>query len=437
VPLSALPAPEREGSDPMLRWGSTLQRVVVLACLAGVSAGFGTTVLILSLVGAGLLVVGLSQPRLGVLGLWLLVALDPFNKNELIAAPVWRYNTTNLLLGAMLVSQLPRVLRRREPHTAALLLLLTVMVVMLESTPDLAEGIDQLVATAAPLAMVAICARPGADAATWRAAAMTTGVLGAFAGPLYYLRGGGAELNANVVAFAFLAPLALVTAVAIVVPLTRRDRSWLLILACCHVASVFLTGSRGALLVALLSLCALGLAGADAGQRLMLGAAVIAAVLVLLTQVTASQSLTLRRIEKLFDSSQELDDRTSSRTKIIRNGMAVFDDNPGGIGTGGFRSATTVVEDINPQERDAHAAWVKVLVENGVIGGGLLVVYVGSFAVAGRGLGRRRLALGVTATVVLGVSLTTSEFGAKGLWVFPVAATVLLHDRPRSTDVVA
>jgi hypothetical protein len=412
--------------DPIERWFRGTRVVVVLACLAGFSTGLGTTVLVISALGVVLLLAGLSQPRLAVLGVWLLVALDPFNKNGLIAAPIWRYNTLNALLVLMLLTQLPALLRRRDAHTAILFLLLAVMTVMLIGSPDLGPGIDQIVATAAPVALVAICARAGRDPVVWTAAAINTGILGAFAGPLYYLRG-GMELNVNTVAFAFLGPLALVTAVAIAFPLTRRTRGHLLVLASFHVAWVFLTTSRGALLMALLALAFLALVGADAGQRLLLAVAAAAAVLVLVTQVTATQSTTLRRIEKLFDSEQTIESRTSGRTTLIRNGLEVFHDHPGGIGTGGFRAATAVVVNADPQDRDAHAAWVKILTENGVVGGALLAAYVLSFALAGRRAGRRGAWLGIATATVLAAGFTTSEFGSKGLWVLPAAATVLLH----------
>jgi hypothetical protein len=73
---------------------------------------------------------------------------------------------------------------------------------------------------------------------------------------------------------------------------------------------------------------------------------------------------------------------------------------------------------------------MKVLSENGVVGGFLLLAYVASFAIVGLRKARQSrdmMLVGVLTTLVLAVGFLSTEFSGKGLWFMAAGTTVLLH----------
>ncbi|HKC25214.1 MAG TPA: O-antigen ligase family protein, partial [Thermoanaerobaculia bacterium] len=223
-----------------------------------------------------------------------------------------------------------------------------------------------------------------------------------------------------------------------------RSRAVLLALAAVNFGWVFLSASRGTFFVALvLALYVLGLAlgasrtrdgriraGAVAG---LLAAVVVAGWLGSLVSDRAAQSV--ERLTKLFDSERSLANRTSGRSDLARIGWEIFQRHPFGIGTGEFvesaadygaKESLSVFHE-GQRELQAHSVWVKTLAENGVPGILALAAFVASFAVAGW---RRReagvLGLGVLASVVLALAFLSTEFQAKGIWLFAAAVIVVL-----------
>ena len=76
----------------------------------------------------------------------------------------------------------------------------------------------------------------------------------------------------------------------------------------------------------------------------------------------------------------------------------------------------------------AHSAWVKTLVENGIPGTALLAAFVASYAFAGWSRRSRDAALlGGLTTAVLGLAFVSTEFMIKGLWFLAMGANILLH----------
>ena len=169
-----------------------------------------------------------------------------------------------------------------------------------------------------------------------------------------------------------------------------RVQALLGFLATINFCWVFLTGSRGGLLVAVICLSLLLWETRGLGRRLVIavGAALIG--IVILTQFTDMRQRTVQRVTRLFDSSNSAANRTSGRSDLATGAWRVFQDHPLGVGTGGFAYHFSKLENQEGLARrfrgrrvQAHSLWTKSLSENGIIGLVVLVGYVFSFAVVG------------------------------------------------------
>jgi len=135
-------------------------------------------------------------------------------------------------------------------------------------------------------------------------------------------------------------------------------------------------------------------------------------------------------------ASRPLANRTSGRSDLARVGWQIFRANPLGVGTGAFSAVAArygFTEGIavfhgGRKEMQAHSAWVKTLAENGLPGMLAFGAFVASFAVAGW---RRResgvFPLALLATLVLTLAFLSTEFQAKGIWLFAAAVVVVLR----------
>jgi O-antigen ligase len=159
------------------------------------------------------------------------------------------------------------------------------------------------------------------------------------------------------------------------------------------------------------------------------------------TAFTDLQRSSISRIEKLFDPGRSMTGRTSGRSDLALGGWYIFLENPLGVGTGGFGKAWAnlgrregLSEFRRGVEFQAHSAWVKVLVENGVPGAVLLAAFILSFTAAGLTSPIRGAAsLGLLVTITISTALLSTEFQSKGVWFLAAGATVVLSLRPRVT----
>jgi O-antigen ligase len=213
------------------------------------------------------------------------------------------------------------------------------------------------------------------------------------------------------------------------------------VLAAVNVVWVFLSTSRGGLLVSILCLLFLMLNMPGLSRRIffLVGAVLIGSYIT--SHFAESQTKTIERVEKLVDPNLSADSRTSGRYNLVLGGWLIFLDNPMGVGTGGYASNWAKLNDVEAasvlsgfatgSEMAAHSAWIKTLAENGVPGFMLFAAYVFSFAYVGFKKRRRQglLLLGALTTAVLSVAFISTEFQSKGLWLMAAGATVILHQR--------
>lgn len=207
----------------------------------------------------------------------------------------------------------------------------------------------------------------------------------------------------------------------------------LLCLATANLAWVFLSGSRGALLIGVICFGFLFQAMRGLGQRLFLLGMILVFLGFISVRFAEFKQATLARVEKLFSRDETFEARTSGRSDIVRVGWTMFATQPWGVGTGNFKpfyakmSGQGYIGFKSGREVEAHAAWIKILAENGVIGAGLFALFVFSFAYMGW---LRRMAgllgLGILVSVVLGLAFISTEFQGKGLWFLAAGGLVLL-----------
>jgi O-antigen ligase len=224
-------------------------------------------------------------------------------------------------------------------------------------------------------------------------------------------------------------------ALSVTVRETRRQIA-LITLVLVNCAWVFASGSRGSMLVT--ACCLLFVLAMLQGWRVRIAALAVAAMVTLgvSSQFSERSSFARHRVTHLFDTSHTWASRTSRRSTLLLGGLQIFREHPViGVGTGGFVSAWQTSPDVYRisgaralSGKLSHTAWIKVLAENGIIGGLLFAGFVCSFAVLGwRSPEPRVRALGLLTTFALGSAFVSTEFQGKGKWFLAAGAFVLLH----------
>lgn len=432
------PLPELVRQKRQLRAANTAGSRWVMAILliwgAGLVIGLRASVAMLTVLGFAAAIAGLRRPRLGLIAAGVLCTLDPLMSSLIFTGGLLRWNTVNYLLLLVALLWLPLFWRRRDGSLRLIEACAVLLALELIISPDWKQGTQDLAGLCAVFGLVVYLGRRRFSRADWYWLGVVCGTLAAAGGVVFFLqRASLPVINAN--AWAFF-PLTGLFAVCIALPCSldrRRGPLVLTSLAGVLMVWVFLSGSRGSMLVA--SVCGVHvvLAARGIGRRATLLAIAALTLLATTTQFTDLQRQSLERVRILFDSQAKLVDRTSHRSELLLGGWYIFLDNPLGVGTGGF---TAVWRDMDRRDgipaadryRDkaVHAGWVKVLAENGLPGFALLAAFVMSFAVRGlRRPYRTMQALGLLTTAVLALELISTEYQSKGLW-FMAAATMAM-----------
>lgn len=432
------PLPELVRQKRQLRAANTAGSRWVMAILviwgAGLVIGLRASVAMLTVLGFAAAIAGLRRPRLGLIAAGVLCTLDPLMSSLIFTGGLLRWNTVNYLLLLVALLWLPLFWRRRDGSLRLIEACAVLLALELIISPDWRQGTQDLAGLCAVFGLVVYLGRRRFSRADWYWLGVVCGILAAAGGVVFFLqRASLPVINAN--AWAFF-PLTGLFAVCIALPCSldrRRGPLVLTSLAGVLMVWVFLSGSRGSMLVASVCGVYVVLAAHGIGRRATLLAIAALTLLATTTQFTDLQRQSLERVRILFDSQAKLVDRTSHRSELLLGGWYIFLDNPLGVGTGGF---TAVWRDMDRRDgipaadryRDkaVHAGWVKMLAENGLPGFALLAAFVMSFAVRGlRRPYRSMQALGLLTTSVLALELISTEYQSKGLW-FMAAATMAM-----------
>jgi O-antigen ligase len=427
---------------PAAVWGPRLVCAIGLVWLAGESIGFVRALMTLTFIGFIAAMAGVRNPTLGLLGVGLLVVLDPISRHLVLSSGgLLRWNSFNYWLVIVTLLYLPQAWRLSDPHSALMRVLIIVLACGLVLSQRWEPGLQILLNVSTIFAMVIYFRRASIDATTMFWLGMVMSVTAAVGGFEYYRHAATLPvMNKNAFAMFPLAGLFGASLAMSFVGAIPGGQLVLSAIAALDLAWVFLSRSRGSLILGLIAMGFLLISVRTLPRRVT---ALTAAALLLAGasgHFDALQADAARRVNKLLDERMSLEERTSGRANLALGGWQLFVQNPMGVGTGAFSDAWSQLEQDNEtrfaqgKEVSAHSAWIMVLAENGVPGIIVFLLYVMSFAVVG--VNRRDptlMRLGLFTSVMLAAAFGTTEFQSKALWFMAAAATTLLHQQRRLT----
>lgn len=413
-------------------WGIRLIALTLVVWLSSLEFGFQTGLIILTAVGFALAVVGLRRPALGLFGIVILCTLDAVSRIYLATGGLFRWNTFNYWLLVVIAFHLESVVRLKGLQVRLLQIFLVLLSAELLFSADRMGGAQHVLNLASIFGLIVYFVRARADEGAWYWSAMLSGVVSGLGGAVFFLQEATLpDINPNAWSFFPLTSL-FAACVFLARPGHRRPTSSLALLVVLNAVWVFLSGSRGSSLIALICLLFILVRLGSLKRVTLAGIAAAFVVLVIAIQAGGLERHATERFEALFDSDRTLTSRTSGRWDLAVGGWRMFRDEPLGIGTGGFPHAWAALQArgqtgvFQGETMQAHSAWIKILAENGVPGILLLTAFVLSFAVDGW---RRKSAgaflPGALVTIAWSVAFLADEFQGKGLWYLGGAILVL------------
>ena len=435
------PAEPYEPEPARVVWGPAVAAIIVLAWAVSPVLGFQRSLLILTVIGFAAVIGGLRFPAVGLFGIAMLCVLDAPSRVYLFTGGLLRWNTLNYWLVLMIVLYSPFLVRLRDVHSVALMAFAALLGIEVLISPDFTNGTQNVLSIVSAFGMLIYFVRAGFERRMWFWIAFNTGLVGALGGLMFNMqRVNLPVINENAWA---ASPLSAMITIVLGFPAAaelRRGQSTLLALAAVNLMWIFLSGSRGTLAIGAICFLSLMIGMRGMRQRTVAIATAATLALVVLSHFSDLQERTMLRITKLVSTDHSLagayslGSRTSGRSDLAIGGWYIFQEHPLGVGTGGFPTAWSNfgrhygLTYGRGQEKAAHSGWLKTLVENGVPGIVLLIVFIFSFAAVG--LRQRSWALwrlGMLTSFVLAAAFISSEFQTKGLWFLAAGAAAFLQ----------
>jgi hypothetical protein len=410
--------------------------LTVAAWASGVAIGFQSALAILTAIGFAAAIWGLRQPPLGLLGISLLCTLDAVTRHLLMTGGLLRWNTLNYWLVLVSLLHVGFVRRANDQQSLLAKIFIAFLALQLLGSADVNLGIQHLLGIVPIFGLLTYFVRGSDDDRIWFWIAMVNGLAGALGGLLFNLqRESLPQLNHN--AWGFF-PLTAIFAVSLSVPFfaTRSLRAFMAgLVAAVNLCWVFLSGSRGDLFIGAVCILFVTFTLRSAPVRTGFVALTLVVGSFVMSSFGDMRERAVFRLEKLVDSEESAESRTSGRSDLLIGGWHIFTEHPFGVGTGAFNATWAglgYVEGVSGfkygEEMAAHAGWIKVLTENGIAGVGMLAAFVGSFAVAAW---KRRhvpvMRAGFLVAAVLTVAFTSTEFQPRGLWLLAAGGTAILN----------
>lgn len=418
-------------------WGPRLLFLVFFLGFVGVLAGFQTFLTLAVTLGLAAAVIGLKHPSIGIIGIGILSALDSPTR-VFLSGSILRWNTFNYWLLFVIFISLPKLLKLKHSQIRLLQFFILLLGVELIISPAISSGIQHLLGIFIFFGLLVYFGRAKSEEQNWYWFASVTGLLSALATLLFLTQKGTLPyINPN--SWSYM-PLTGILAINLGIPssqLNRKRYFFLWILAALNLFFVFLSGSRGSLLVAVFGILFLVLQSQSLKRGVSMVLVATLLVIALSTQFTDFQAYSIERIDRLFDANYSLSRRTNGRNDLALGGWYIFLAHPLGIGTGGFAPVWAAMGNFNGlisgglvgEEMQQHSAWIKVLAENGFPGFILLFSFVVSFAILGLRRTERHLRMiGLLTTAVLSLAFLATNFTGKSLWLLAAGAMVLLQD---------
>lgn len=391
---------------------------------------FENCVILLMFIGLSAAALGYFLPPIGLIGIGFLCTLDAIAQSLVLTGGLLRYNTVNyMLVGIMLIS-IPLLLKFHDLSTRLLEIFLILLGLELILSPNISQGIQDMLNIVSMFGLVVYLTRAINDEDAYFWMGIVNGVLAGAGTAVIYLQFEQLPyLNPNVWTFF---PMTALFSLCIAFPFALKRKNgtlWILVLSTINFIWIFLSGSRGNLLISMCCLLYLFFSAKKGSLRITMIILGLVGVLGMAAFFLEEQSYTVERILLTFDSSQSVESRTSHRSVIAKAGWILFTENPMGVGTGGFSQAVATVDLLAGSKRPAHAAWVKVLAENGFLGAILLFLFVISFTIVGW-IKRKQpglLVMGLFVSASFGVAFISKEYQGKSMWLLGAAAIVFMH----------
>jgi len=422
------------------RWAIAFVVFIALAWGAGMVAGFQASLTILTVAGFLAAIFGLHKPLVGLLGIGMLCTMDAVSRVLLLTGGLLRWNTLNYWLILVIGLNLTFVLRLRDIQSrlALVFVLLLTLGLLLVDREDLETGVMSVLNVVIYFGILVYFAPGRRNPRVWYLQGIVSGTLAALGSFVYFLQKDGLPyVNPN--AWSYF-PLTAIFSLSLgyrFAPRGWRGQALSWVLAVANLGWVFLSGSRGSLLVALACMLFLLLTTRSVSQRILYVAVALGIALITIARFGDLNADAVHRISKLLDPQESFAARTSGRSDLALGAWYIFRDHPMGVGTGGFAQAwinmgyrQSLSGFAYGREMQAHSGWTKTLAENGVPGFLALLCFVGSFAVVGWKRKQRGMwPIGLLATSVYALAFMSTDFAGKGLWFFAAGATTLLNLR--------
>jgi O-antigen ligase len=428
--------PRKAGLTSAGKWGIFFIFCIAACTGLALGAGFKTGLACMTAVAFLAAILGLYRPAIGLIGISMLCTLDTLDRAILFTGGLFPWNTFNYWLLVVMFLSIAFLMKLNDPQSRLLELGVIILLFGLLFTPVLVDGIETTLNVATFFGILAYFSRNARNDSAWFWQGVVSGFVGAGLGCAYTL---GMSLyspvNAN--AYAYF-PVTAMFAICLgfrFAPRQGKGQLLLALLALINLVWIFLSGSRGTLLVGLVCMVYLIFSMRSKVQKI--GSIVLGTLLALSLMVsfTALNETAVHRITKLLDPEQSMTGRTSGRSDLAYGGLIIFQDHPFGVGTGGFTVAWAKMgfrESLSGYgygaSREAHAGWIKVLAENGFLGFLALAAFAISFAVLGWQKRRSGLfSVGLFVTCALCVAWVSTEFASKGLWLLAAGGTAILN----------
>jgi len=423
------------------RWAIAFIAFIVVTWGLGMVAGFQASLFILTAVGFLAAVFGLRKPLVGLLGIGMLCTMDAVSRSLLLTGGLLRWNSLNYWLMFVIVLNMAFLLKQRDIQTRLTFVFVVLLTfgLLLISSQDLEMGAQSVLNVVGFFGLLVYFSFGKRNPRVWYLQGLVCGSLAAVGSFVYFMQKGQLPfVNPN--AWAYF-PLTAIFSVCLgyrFAPKGWQGQVLCWSLAVANLAWVFLSGSRGSLLVGSACILFLLLTTRSMSQRFTYAGLAVVLALVAITEFTDLNADAIHRITKLLDPQESIDARTSGRSDLMLGAWYIFKDHPLGIGTGGFAQAWAKMgyrQSLSGfaygKEMQAHSGWTKTLAENGFEGALILACFVLSFAVVGWRRKRYGVwSLGLLTTSVFALAFLSTDFAGKGLWYLAAGATILINMKP-------
>jgi hypothetical protein len=236
-------------------WVRSLAAVVVLLWLGSFVFGFETSLALISFLGFVAAIIGLSKPKVGLIGVGIMFMLDPLTRVYLSGQGALPWNSLNYWLVIVGFLFIKLIFQLRDPQSRWLAALILILVFYLIPSSRPFYGFQFILNLASTFGVLVYFSRVAEDMRVWRYMGFVNGVVAGIGGGIFFLqRDILSAINANAFAYFPICAILSISMISFIGPNLRKRGSVALIgLLAINMLWVFLSGSRGGMIVSLVS----------------------------------------------------------------------------------------------------------------------------------------------------------------------------------------